>query len=289
MNYKLSENVSLAPYCTMKVGGKAKFLAEPKTEAELISAISDFKSRGEKYLVTGNCSNLLFTDDGFDGAVITTVGVRGISVQGNIINALCGDSLSALARAAWENSLCGLEFCHGIPGTVGGGVFMNAGAYGGEICQSFVSGRFLDKNLNIITLNNSEMEFEYRKSRMSKEEMILLSAVFRAENGDKTEIRRKMDELMAKRRDKQPLEFPSCGSTFKRPEGYFAGALIEQCGLKGMKIGGAEVSQKHAGFIINSGNATAADVINLIKRVGEIVFENTGVRLEPEIRIIENY
>jgi UDP-N-acetylmuramate dehydrogenase len=185
-----------------------------------------------------------------------------------------------------ENSLTGLEFCYGIPGTVGGAVFMNAGAYGGEISEHFIRGRFLNGKNEIVTLNSDELEFGYRKSRLMREELILISAEFKAANGEKDEIRAKMDELMQKRKSKQPLDFPSCGSAFKRPEGYFAGALIEQCGLKGYSIGGARVSEKHAGFIINGGNATATDVIKLLEYVAETVFKNTGVMLEPEIRVI---
>ncbi len=286
MGYKLTENHSLAQFSSMKAGGNAKYIAEPKNEQELLEAIKDFRTRNEKYIIVGNCSNILFRDEGFDGCVIVTTSVKGIEVNGNEITVSCGESLAALAVTAWKNSLTGFEFCHGIPGTVGGGVFMNAGAYGGELSQRFIKGRFLNKDLEIIEFSNEDMEFGYRKSRMMKEELVLLSAVFMGEKGSSDEIRSKMNELMEKRREKQPLEFPSCGSTFKRPEGHFAGALIEQCGLKGAAVGGAEVSEKHAGFVINSGNATATDVIKLMELVSKKVFEETGVQLEPEIRII---
>ncbi len=270
----------------MKVGGNAKYLVLPKSENELVAALRYFRENGEKYIVVGNCSNLIFPDSGYDGAVIVTSEVRGITCENGIITALCGDSLSSLARVACENSLTGLEFCYGIPGTVGGAVYMNAGAYGGEIKQRFVSGRFLNSDNEIIALNCDELEFGYRKSRLEREHLILLSAEFTAAIGEKSEIRAKMDELMQKRKSKQPLEYPSCGSAFKRPEGYFAGALIEQCGLKGISIGGARVSEKHAGFVINGGNATASDVIELLKYVADTVFKNTGVMLEPEIKVI---
>ena len=286
MNFNCKENVKMAPYCSMKVGGCAKYLALPKTEEELISAFKYFREKGEKYIVVGNCSNLIFTDDGYDGAVIATTDMKALSFENGIITALCGDTLSSLARTALDNSLTGLEFCYGIPGTIGGAVFMNAGAYGGEISEHFIRGRFLNKDNEIIVLDCDEMEFGYRKSRLMREELILISAEFKAENGEKSEIRAKMDELMQKRKSKQPLEYPSCGSAFKRPEGYFAGALIEQCGLKGYSIGGARVSEKHAGFIINGENATATDVIKLLEYVAEVVFKNTGVMLEPEIRVI---
>lgn len=270
----------------MKVGGNAKYFARPTNEKELVGAIAYFREKSEKYIVVGNCSNLIFADSGYDGAVISTAEMKCLSFGNGVIKALCGDTLSSLARCALENSLTGLEFCYGIPGTVGGAVFMNAGAYGGEISEHFVCGRFLNKDNEIITLYRDELEFGYRKSRLQREKLILISAEFVAEIGNKDEIRAKMDELMQKRKSKQPLEFPSCGSAFKRPEGYFAGALIEQCGLKGCSIGGARVSEKHAGFIINGGNATATDVIALLKYVADTVKNNTGVTLEPEIMVI---
>lgn len=286
MNFIFNENVSLAPYCSMKTGGNAKYLVLPKTEEELIEAIGYFKGAGEKYIVVGNCSNLIFPDEGYNGAVIITSGIRGLESDGNLITAYCGETLSSLARFACDNSLAGLEFCYGIPGTVGGAVYMNAGAYGGEISKRFVSGRFLDENGEIITILLNDMDFGYRKSRLEHEELVMLSATFEAEKGNKEEIRIIMDALMTKRKTTQPLEYPSCGSAFKRPEGHFAGALIEQCGLKGLSVGGAQVSTKHAGFVINYNNATSSDVIALLKLVSDTVYEKTGVRLEPEIKVI---
>ena len=286
MNFSYVENACLAPYCSMKTGGNAKFLVLPKSEDELVNAISFFKQKGEKYIVVGNCSNLIFSDDGFDGAVVITSGIRGLSIDGGIITAFCGETLSSLARFACENSLTGLEFCYGIPGTVGGAVYMNAGAYGGEMSQRFVNGRFLTQDGEIVELTCEEMDFGYRKSRLNYENLVMLSATFNANDGNKEEIKIIMDGLMAKRKSTQPLEFPSCGSAFKRPVGHFAGALIEQCNLKGYTIGGAQVSEKHAGFIINRDNATSSDVISLLKYVSDTVFEKTGVRLEPEIRVI---
>lgn len=287
MSFSFNENISLAPYCSMKVGGNAKYLALPKNEAELTEAIVFFREKGERIIVVGNCSNLIFPDSGFDGAVIITTAMRGISIEDGIITAYCGEPLSTLARFACENSLSGLEFCYGIPGTIGGGVYMNAGAYGGELSDRFISGVFLDENLNRIVITAEEMGFGYRQSRMNKENLVLISASFSGIDGDKAQIKAKMDELMATRKAKQPLEFPSCGSAFKRPTGHFAGALIEQCGLKGYTIGGAQVSEKHAGFVINRGNATATDVLTLMKNVTDIVLKKTGVLLEPEIRVIE--
>ncbi len=286
MNFTYTENTALAPFCSMKAGGKAKYLVTPKSVTELTSALRYFRERGEKHIVVGNCSNLLFTDEGYDGAVIVSSAIRGAECESGVVVAYCGETLSTLARVACESSLTGLEFCYGIPGTVGGGVYMNAGAYGGEISQSFSCGRFLNSNNETVLLGKDEMDFGYRKSIMNTENLVLLSAEFVCQNGDKAQIRAKMDELMAKRKASQPLEYPSCGSAFKRPEGHYAGALIEQCGLKGLSIGGAQVSVKHAGFIINTGNASATDVISLLKLVSDTVFEKTGVRLEPEIRVI---
>ena len=286
MNFTYTENAPLAPYCSMKVGGNAKYLVLPKGEEELISAILYFRRTGEKYIVVGNCSNLIFSDAGYDGAVIITSGIRGMSIENGVITAYCGETLSSLAKFACENSLTGLEFCYGIPGTIGGAVYMNAGAYGGEISQRFVSGRFLNESGDIVTIKLDGMDFGYRESRLNHENLIMLSASFTAEKGIAEEIRVIMDGLMAKRKSSQPLEFPSCGSAFKRPVGHFAGSLIEQCGLKGLTVGGAQVSEKHAGFIINRENATASDVIALLGLVSDTVFEKTGVRLEPEIRII---
>ncbi len=285
-SFKLTENVNLAKFCSMKAGGNAKLLAEPVNEQELIDVLRFCKDNNEKYIVVGKCSNLLFPDGTFDGVVILTEAIKGLSEEDGIITAFCGETLAALATFACEKSFSGFEFSHGIPGCIGGGVFMNAGAYGGEISQIFVSGRFINGDLEIVTLNREEMKFGYRKSAMVGSELILISAQFKGARGNKDEILAKMNELMAKRRASQPLQYPSCGSAFKRPEGYFAGALIEQCGLKGKSIGGAQVSEKHAGFVINKGDATATDVIELLNYVSDTVFEQTGVRLEPEIRII---
>ncbi len=285
MNFELFENRPLAPICSMKVGGAARLFAVPKTEKQLIEAIEYFKSNDEKYIVIGNCSNLIFPDGLYDGAVISVSGIKGISTDGDSITAYCGETLSSLARFACENGSAGFEFCHGIPGTVGGGVYMNAGAYGGELGNLFIQGEFLNKKLERVILTADEMRFGYRKSRMCDEDLILLSATFKTTSGNTEDIRAKMDELMQKRKEKQPLEYPSCGSAFKRPEGHFAGALIEQCGLKGFSVGNAQVSEKHAGFIINRGNATATDVITLLSVVSDKVFEQTGIRLEPEIKI----
>ena len=287
MSFNLQENVNLSPFCSMKTGGNAKYFVLPESDIELSEAVSYFREKGEKYIVVGNCSNLLFPDEGFDGGVIVTSAMRKIEESDGVITAECGVTLSTLARVACEASGTGLEFCYGIPGTVGGGVYMNAGAYGGELSQCFISGLFLDENGEMIEIECKDMEFGYRTSVMNRKELVLVSAKFKTESGDKQAIRARMDELMTKRKTGQPLEYPSCGSAFKRPVGYYAGALIEQCGLKGKTIGGAQVSQKHAGFIINVGGASSTDVTDLLSFVSETVFNETGVRLEPEIRVIK--
>ncbi|MBO4276908.1 MAG: UDP-N-acetylmuramate dehydrogenase [Clostridia bacterium] len=286
MSFTVKENSPLAPLTWMRVGGNAKYLVFPRDTAGLAEALRRYTELGERVITVGNCSNIIFPDSGFDGAVIVTTGVKGIALRGGVINAACGETLSSLARFAANNSLAGLEFCYGIPGTVGGGIFMNAGAYGGELSQRVKECALLDENLQEITLSAEELDFGYRKSAVAEKGYTVLSAFFVCEKGDRKAIFAQMDELMSRRKASQPLEYPSCGSTFKRPAGHYAGALIEQCGLKGVSVGGAEVSQKHAGFIINKNNAAASDVLALIKLVTETVREQTGVTLEPEVRII---
>lgn len=271
----------------MKAGGKAEYIALPKTASELIAVTESFRDKGIKTLTVGNCSNLLFASPLYSGAVIITSGIKGCSLsEDGIIVAACGEGLSSLASFACANSTAGLEFCFGIPGTVGGGVFMNGGAYGGSVSDVFVSGSFLTPEGRTVTLGKGEMDFGYRKSVLMENGYVLLSASFRGEKGDKKAIRELMDGYMEKRKASQPLEYPSCGSAFKRPEGHYAGALIEQCGLKGFSIGGAQVSEKHAGFIINRSNAEIGDILALIDAVRGKVFSETGITLEPEIRII---
>ena len=288
MNCRITENENLAPFCTMKVGGYAKYAAFPKTQEELTEAVSFFRASGTDFIVAGNCSNMIFADEFFDGAVIFLNGIKGISVceNGNI-KAFCGETLSSLAIFACENSIKGFEFCYGIPGTVGGGVFMNAGAYGGEISDIFIKGTFIAPDGEIKELFLNKMDFSYRHSVINENGYILVSAEFKGRKGSKEEIRKSMDDFMARRKKSQPLEFPSCGSTFKRPCGHYAGALIEQCGLKGFSVGGAQVSQKHAGFVINRGKASVDDVLMLIEEVRNRVFKKTDIMLEPEIRIIK--
>lgn len=275
------KNALLNNRASFRTGGRAETLVLPENVYELVCALREY---GGKH-VYGCLSNTLIPDEGLKCAVVLTTNVRGMEYANGVITACCGDTLTQLANFALAHSLTGAEFCYGIPGTVGGGVFMNAGAYGGEIKDIFKSAVMFSKEKGVFVTEKDGLEFGYRKSALQKNGDVLLKASFAMQKGDKDEIRAKMDDLMARRREKQPLEYPSCGSVFKRPPNNFAGALIEQCGLKGARVGGAEVSRKHAGFIINAGGATTADMLALIHKVKLAVREQTGVELEEEIRI----
>ncbi len=273
-------------HTTFRVGGPADICFFPSDADELINAMNAAREMNVPCMVMGNGSNMVVRDGGIRGLVII-LGDRfaGISVCGTRISCQAGAMLSKLAAAALENSLTGLEFASGIPGTLGGGAVMNAGAYGGQLSDVLVSAKVLvDGHVETYTLE--QMDMGYRTTRPLREGAIVLSAEFELQKGDKETISATMRDLNGRRRDKQPLNFPSAGSTFKRPEGYFAGALIEQSGLKGCSVGGAQVSEKHAGFIINTGNATAADILGLIAHVQKVVMENFGVELECEVRIV---
>ncbi|MBO5409678.1 MAG: UDP-N-acetylmuramate dehydrogenase, partial [Clostridia bacterium] len=272
---------------SFKIGGNADLMLFPDTQEKLIKTSEYSKSIGCPFYIIGKGSNLLFPDDGYRGVVINTCNLTAIElVDDNTIRCECGVSMTRLAKFALENSLMGLEFAYGIPGTVGGGVYMNAGAYGGEIKDVIVSATHIDSDGQLVTLDKEKLCLTYRHSFYSDKDFIITSAEFRLEKGDAEEIKAKMDDLMFRRKDKQPLEYPSAGSTFKRPEGYFAAALLDEAGLKGYSVGGAQVSEKHAGFVINKGGATASDVINLMEHCKKTVFEKFGVELEPEVKII---
>ncbi len=273
---------------SFKVGGNADIIAFPKNEKALTEILCRVKEANLQFIVIGNGSNLLVRDSGIRGVVIKTTAMEPeIKLESNTLSCSAGTPLSKLCVTALENCLTGLEFAYGIPGTVGGAVYMNAGAYGGEMKDVLCSVRYIDKDCNIIEKTADELCLGYRESFFSKNpENIILSAEFMLSEGVRDEIRAKMDDLMGRRKDKQPLEYPSAGSTFKRPEGHFAGALIEQCKLKGYTVGGARVSEKHAGFVINSGSATATDILELIEYVKNTVKNETGITLEPEVRII---
>lgn len=289
LNVPCKEIVSLSNHTTMQVGGIAPVVAYVRSAEEMITAIREAKNNGVKYSVIGNGSNVIFADDGFDGLVIVTTDMKKITVEGNLIKADCGASLTRLAVTAQRAALTGLEFAYGIPGTVGGGVFMNAGAFEGSLSDVVVSSICYDaKNDSIRKIDREEHAFRYRESIYTRNpDYIILAVLLELRPGKIEDIVGKMNENIRTRKEKQPIEYPSAGSVFKRPVGFYAGELIEKCGLKGYRIGGAEVSEKHAGFIINRGGATAEDVMRLIGHVKTKVFLEYSVELECEVRYIE--
>ena len=282
------ENEPLAAHCTFKIGGPAQLFVQPQTEQQLCSAAALCKEQAVRYYLLGNGSNILFADEGFAGVVIDISALGSdIAVEGNMLTAGAGVRLVALCRAALEHGLSGLEFAYGIPGTVGGAVYMNAGAYGGEMKDVLTVVRYLTAEGKVVQASAAELDLSYRHSIFEENGGCILSAQFALQPGNAADIRAKMDELMAKRVDKQPLDKPSAGSTFKRPAGAFAAALIDQCGLRGFRHGGAAVSDKHCGFVVNLGGATCADVLALCDEVRAIVKEKTGYELEKEIRVVK--
>lgn len=278
----------LSRHTTFQIGGPAAVFCRPETPAQLLRTLELCREHGVRSYLLGNGSNTLFSDAGFDGAVVCTVEMkRPVTVSGNVLRASAGAPLGAVCRKAQQAGLAGLAFAFGIPGTVGGAVYMNAGAYGGELKQVLRRVTFLDRALRLDSLPVQELALGYRTSRFETEGGVILEAEFSLAPGDPAAIEAEMQELMARRREKQPLELPSAGSTFKRPQGAFAGALIEQAGLRGFAVGGAAVSTKHCGFVVNTGGATCADVVALTEEVARIVYEKTGYRLEREIRVVQ--
>lgn len=276
----------LSEYVNFKVGGPADILLIPNLKEQVIKSIKICKENNIPFYLIGNGSNILVRDGGFRGVVLSLKNVKNIYVDGEKIEAECGVMLKEVSDKAIENSLTGFEFACGIPGTIGGAVFMNAGAYDGEISKVIESAEVIDENCNIIRLSREELDFGYRSSLVMKKGYTVLSAVFKLEKGQVKTIKELIEDLTNKRESKQPLEYPSAGSTFKRPTGYFAGKLIQDAGLKGYSIGGAAVSEKHSGFVINKGNATAKDITDLIKHIQDEVKKQFGVDLHPEVRII---
>lgn len=277
-------------HTTFKVGGNAACFVTPGDEAQLIQTIQILRENDEPYYVLGNGSNLLISDSGYDGCIVQICRNMGtVTIQDNCLTAMAGALLSQVANAAYKKGLTGFEFASGIPGTIGGAMVMNAGAYGGEMKQIVESVRVLAHDGHILELSCDEMEFGYRSSIVRKMSYTVLSVAIRLTYGNPTEIKSKMDELKGQRIAKQPLEFPSAGSTFKRPQGYFAGKLIEEAGLRGYTIGGAQVSEKHCGFVINRGNATADDIFCLITHIRDRVLQTSGVTLEPEVCMLGEF
>lgn len=280
----------MSRHTSFRVGGPAKYFVRPRSAQEISAMLHYFQLIDKEYYVLGNGSNLLVSDKGYRG-VILEIGeeMDGISIDGEEITCGGGALLARAASFALEAGLTGMEFASGIPGSVGGAIVMNAGAYGGEMKQIVKTATVVLADGTVVTLSNEELEMGYRTSVFKKKPLVCVEAVFSLSRGNAEEIRARMEELREQRRKKQPLEYPSAGSTFKRPEGYFAGKLIMDAGLSGLSIGGAKVSEKHCGFIINTGNASAADIKDLIDEVIELVAERFQVRLEPEICMLGDF
>ena len=284
---KIKVDEPMKKHISFKVGGPADFLVKPETEAELSEIIKFAKKENIPFLVIGNGSNLLIKDGGIRGIVIElSDNFNNYEIEGNIIKAQSGALLSILGRNALKNSLTGFEFAAGIPGTLGGALAMNAGAYGGEMKQVIKTVRLMDTEGNIFELSNEEMKFEYRRSILTTNDYIVLSAVIELQPGNADDIKATMVDYANRRTTKQPLNFPSAGSTFKRPEGHFAAKLIDDCGLRGLTLRGAQVSDKHCGFVINSGEANAKDILDLMFIVKSTVNAKFGIMLEEEVKIL---
>ena len=279
-------NEPMSKHTTLRLGGPADYLVFPGSEEEIAALFAEAESQGIPVTVIGHGSNLLVLDGGIRGLVISIEkNMRKITREGNQLTVQAGAMLGSAAAEAAEAGLTGLEFASGIPGTVGGGVTMNAGAYDGEMSQVVTRVRGIRYNGETVELSREEMDFGYRHSAVADRKIIVTEIQFELQEGDPAAVRAKMSELNARRAEKQPLDVPSAGSTFKRPQGYYAAALIDQCGLKGYSVGGAQVSMKHAGFLVNTGTSSS-DFLELMQKVQQIVKERAGVALEPEIRII---
>ncbi|NGM80906.1 UDP-N-acetylmuramate dehydrogenase [Paenibacillus sp. 7124] len=282
----IKSHESLKDHVFTKIGGRADILAAPSTYEEIQAIVTYAAENGITLTILGNGSNVIIRDGGIRGIVLQTPGLSGIHSEGNLVIAQCGAQIIDTSRFALERKLTGLEFACGIPGTVGGALYMNAGAYGGEVADVLQSALAIDKTGAMVKLEGDDLKWGYRKSVFSSGDYLILEARFALKEGNYEEIKAGMDKLTEMRESKQPLEYPSCGSVFKRPPGRFAGQLIQESGLQGTRIGGAEVSKKHAGFIINADNATASDYIGLIQHVRETVKGHFGVELETEVEII---
>lgn len=278
------ENEAMALHTSFKIGGAADLFLKPKTSEELCALVVEAKRKNLPFFILGNGSNLLVSDKGIEGAVICTTAMNGLRMVGeNEIFAEAGATLAALCRFARDHALSGLEFAYGIPGSVGGALYMNAGAYGGDMSMVVTSAQSITVTGELVTRSAGELGLGYRKSIFEENGEIITGVTLRLKKGNPEEITEAMDTFMGKRKASQPLEYPSAGSTFKRPTGYFAAALIDGCGLKGLTVGGAQVSEKHAGFVINRSGATCEDVLALVREIQKIVKEREKVDLETEI------
>ncbi len=283
---ELQSQEPLSAHTTFRVGGPAKLMAFPHSEEEMAAILQACSAAGEVPLILGNGSNVLAPDQGLEQVVICTKNLSEIKIQGNCITAGAGCTMAKLATAACSAGLTGLEFAHGIPGTVGGGTVMNAGAYGGELKDVITEVCCLDLQGTPVIKRGDELDFGYRHSCFDNGDYVILAVTVQLQPGDSAQIKAQMDTLATRRRDSQPLEYPSAGSTFKRPTGHYAAKLIQDCGLKGRSVGGAQVSTKHAGFVINTGGATSRDILQLIQEIQDEVFRQTGVALEPEVKLL---
>lgn len=283
----IRENEPMKLHSNIKIGGPAAYFFAPQSEDALKTLITVLNGEDYPYYIVGNCTNILFRDEGYDGAIIRIAeGFKDVVIDGETVIASAGILNEDLSDMLIENGLSGFEFASGIPGCLGGGITMNAGAYDGEMADITESVTVLTKDGEIKEISNPDMHFGYRMSDVQRYGYIVLKAKLKLKKSGKGEIRAAVDELTERRSSKQPLEYPSCGSVFKRPEGYFAGGLITDAGLKGFSVGGAQVSEKHAGFIINKGGATAHDVLELVKYIQDKVKKESGVELVCEIRIV---
>lgn len=274
----------MSRHTTFRVGGEAEYYAKIQEKSQLTVILDYLRKTEQPYFVLGNGSNILVSDKGYEGVILDlSAGLKNIEIKDKRVTAQAGALLSTVAAKAYEAGLTGFEFAAGIPGTIGGAIVMNAGAYDGEMKQVVESVSVVNEQGETMILDNETMEFGYRKSIIKNRPFIVTEAVLLLEEGEKEQIKSRMEELNQKRREKQPLNYPSAGSTFKRPEGHFAGKLIMDAGLRGFRIGGARVSEKHCGFVINEGNATATDVADVIDEVTERVRDKFGVTLETEI------
>ena len=286
-NIRCLEHEPLCKHTTFRIGGKADVFVYVNSVASLSGVLKILNEKAIPFMAIGKGSNLLVNDNGVRGVVISLEELKSITLKGDVVTAESGAHLISLCTFAAENSLKGLEFAYGIPASVGGALYMNAGAYGGEMKDVVVSALCMKENGEIVEMKAKDMSLSYRSSIFKKENYIILSVDFKLKKGEKDVILFEMNTYFSKRKEKQPLEYGSAGSTFKRPEGYFAGALIEQNGLKGVSVGGAQVSEKHAGFVINKENATCKDVLELIEKVKTCVYKNNGVMLEREVILID--
>ncbi|MFW5996023.1 MAG: UDP-N-acetylmuramate dehydrogenase [Halanaerobiaceae bacterium] len=288
-NLQVKEKVPLSSYTSFKVGGPAELFVIPKNINSLQKAVKIIDNHQLPSFILGKGSNVIASDSGYRGVIIYTAQLDSVNIEGNMITSETGITLNSLAAIAFEAGLSGLEFASGIPGTLGGALFMNAGAYGGEIKDLLETTEVINYRGEKKKLSKEKMNFSYRKSCLQKKPYIATRATLQLKQRNKEQIREKMKKLNQKRNQKQPLSWPSAGSAFKRPEGHYAGKLIEEAGMKGARVGGAQVSEKHAGFIINLGNATAADIKNLIIKVQNNVYKNSGVHLKPEPKFLGDF